>query len=199
MKIGTLHVDWGSMYSGKTESMIRKVRRAEYANKKVQVFKPKKDNRYEDEEKIISHSNDQVYAIAVADAYSLMLCVEKDTDVIAIDEAQFFDDFLIDAILALKRNRGVDIVISGLDMWSTGEPVILMAKLAAIANTVDKHQAVCIDTGMDAYVSYCLVDKKDNVLVGGSESYIALSEEAFLRRNEETKIKYEAGDFIAME
>lgn len=198
-RIGTLHVDWGGMYSGKTESMIRKIRRAQYANKKVQVFKPTRDDRHEDQERVISHSKDQVEAISVADAYKLLLCIDKDTDVVAIDEAQFFDNFLMDAILALKRVRGVDVIISGLDMWSTGDPVILMAKLAAIANTVEKHQAVCNDTGMDAYISYCFVDKQDNVLVGGSESYIALSEEAFLRREEETKIKHEAGDDIGME
>lgn len=181
--IGEVHVDWGSMFSGKTESLIRKVRRAEYANKKIQVFKPRIDNRYADTA-VMTHIGDTINATIVNDAKSLLRAVDEDTDLVAIDEGQFFDEELIDVIRILKRHMQIDVVISGLDMWSTGEPILLMAKIAAIANTVEKHHAVCVDTGRDAYVSYAMIEKESDVVVGGSESYIPVCEEAFLKREQ---------------
>lgn len=181
--IGELHVDWGSMFSGKTESLIRRVRRAEYANKKVQVFKPRIDNRYGDTA-VITHVGDKIEATIVDNSTQLAVALSHDTDLVAIDEVQFFDDGIIEAIRAMKRHMGIDVVVSGLDMWSTGEPVLLTAHLAAIANTVEKHNAVCVDTGRDAYVSYAMIEKESDVVVGGSESYIPVCEEAFLKREQ---------------
>lgn len=181
--IGELHVDWGSMFSGKTESLIRRVRRAEYANKKIQVFKPRIDNRYADTA-VMTHIGDTIEATIVDDAKSLLRAVNEDTDLVAIDEGQFFDDEIIEVVRIMKRHMQIDVVISGLDMWSTGEPVPLMATLAAIANTVEKHNAVCVDTGRDAYVSYAMIEKTEDITVGGSESYIPVCEEAFLKREQ---------------
>lgn len=180
-RIGKLEVEWGSMFSGKTDALISKVRRVLIAGKKVHVFKPQIDNRYSDT-RIVTHDGREVGCTVIKDSYELIKIVPTETQVVAIDEIQFFDDHIYEIINALRRHGGIDVIVAGLDMWATGEPVELTAKLAAIAHKANKHHAVCIDTGNDAYVSYCLVEKEGDVLVGGSESYIALSEEAFLKR-----------------
>lgn len=181
--VGELHVDWGSMFSGKTEELIKRVRRAEYANKNVQVFKPRIDDRYA-KTAVMTHVGDAIEATIVNSSKELLATVNCDTDLVAIDEGQFFDEDLIEVILIMKRHMEIDVVVSGLDMWSTGEPIMMMAKLAAIANTVTKHRAVCMDTGRDAYISYAKIEKTSDVVVGGSESYMALCEEAFLKREQ---------------
>jgi thymidine kinase len=185
-RIGTLEVDMGSMFSGKSEELIRKVRRAKIANKKVQVFKPKTDNRYSSEE-VVTHYGNAIECIVVESSLDLVRAVDFDTDLIAIDEAQFFDDELFNVIKTLKRIGNQDVTVSGLDMWASGEPVMLMAKLAAIANKVEKFNAVCVDTGDEAYISFCTVDKKGDVLVGGADKYVALSEAAWLKRLDQSR------------
>lgn len=182
-RIGTLEVEWGSMFSGKSDALISKVRRALIAGKKVQAFKPKLDDRYSDE-KIVTHDGREVDCVIAENSFDLMALVNTDVDLVAIDEIQFFDDHILNIINSLRRYGGIDIVVAGLDMWATGEPVDLTARLAAISHKATKHHAVCIDTGKDAYISYCLVEKEGDVLVGGSDKYIALSEEAFLKRTE---------------
>lgn len=182
-RIGKLHVNWGGMFSGKTEDLVRRIRRAEYANKKVQVFKPYKDDRYgKDEPTITTHVGFSIPAEVVKDSYELYDKLKHDTDLVAIDEIQFFDDEIVHVINAIRRYHGVDVIVSGLDMWSNGDPIALTSKLAAISTTCEKHRAVCVDTGDDAWISHCLIEKDTDILVGGTESYIALSEKAFLER-----------------
>lgn len=183
--IGTLHVEWGGMFSGKTESLIGKMKRAQYAQKKVQMFKPALDNR--DEATIVkSHSGDELIAVSVDSSFEILTHLDPDTKTVGIDETQFFDENIVDVIRILKRTYGVDVVVSGLDMWSSGEPVILMAKLAAIANTVTKHRAICVVSGKDAYLSYTHQDKQgSDILVGASTVYEAVSEEVYLSRKGE--------------
>lgn len=182
-RVGTLHVEWGGMFSGKTESLIGKMKRAQYAQKKVQMFKPALDNR--DEKTIVrSHGGDELVAIAVHSSYEILSQLDPKTQTVGIDETQFFDENIVDVINILKRSYGVDVVISGLDMWSSGEPVMLMAKLAAIANTVEKHRAICVVSGQEAYISYTHVEKNgSDILVGAGKVYEAVSEEVYLSRN----------------
>ena len=179
-RIGTLDVIMGSMFAGKTEEIIRRIKRARIADKKVQVFKPKIDNRYS-EDAIVTHSGESVKCEVVKNSHELFMLVELDTELIIIDEVQFFDDELIHYIRAIKRHMGIDIVVSGLDMWASGEPIPLVGKLACIANNVLKLKAVCSETGEDAYISHRIIDAEGDVVIGGAESYVALSEEAYLR------------------
>lgn len=183
--IGTLHVEWGGMFSGKTEALIGKMKRAQYAQKKVQMFKPALDTR--DEETIVrSHSGDELIAVAVNSSFEILTHLDPATKVVGIDETQFFDENIIDVIVILKRSYGIDVVVSGLDMWSSGEPVMLMAKLAAIANTIEKHRAICVVSGKDAYISYTHREKNGSeILVGAGSVYEAVSEEVYLRRKGE--------------
>lgn len=180
-RIGTLDVEWGSMFSGKSDALITAVKRAMIANKKIQVFKPRIDDRYS-VDTIVTHDGREIDCMVVEDSYDLMNRISLDTDLVAIDEIQFFDDHIMSIVNSLRRYGGMDVVVAGLDMWANGDPVELTAKFAAIAHTATKHHAVCIDTGEDAYISYCFVEKQGDVLVGGTDKYIALSEKAYLER-----------------
>lgn len=179
--VGRLDVEMGGMFSGKSEELIRKCRRAEIAGNKVQVFKPKLDDRYSDTE-VVTHYGRSINCEVVTNSQELYRRVQPDTSVVAIDEVQFFDDRIYDIIMHLKRDKGIDVIVAGLDMWASGEPVMIVAKLAAVSNDVQKFHAVCQDTGEDAYISYCTVEKDGDVLVGGTDKYIALSEKAYLKR-----------------
>lgn len=181
IRIGTLDVEWGSMFSGKSDALITAVKRAMIANKRVQVFKPRLDDRYSDDT-IVTHDGREIDCIVAENSYDLMNRINLDTQVVAIDEIQFFDGHIIEVINSLRRYGGMDVIVAGLDMWANGEPVELTAKLAAIAHRATKHHAVCVETGEDAYISYCFVEKDGDVLVGGNDKYIALSEKAYLQR-----------------
>lgn len=180
-RIGSLEVEWGSMFSGKSDALITAVKRAMIANKKIQAFKPQIDNRYSDDT-IVTHDGKEIPCVVVKDSYDLMSRIDLNTEIVAIDEVQFFDDHIIEVINSLRRYGGTKVVVAGLDMWANGEPVELTSKLAAIAHKATKHHAVCVDTGEEAYLSYCLVEKEGDVLVGGNDKYIALSEKAYLER-----------------
>ena len=173
--LGRIEVICGSMFSGKTEELIRRVRRAQIAKQKVQVFKPAIDSRYSIE-KITSHNGLYVEAIPVPDAKAITNSVESDTAVVAIDEVQFFD-WQIAQVCDDLANRGLRVILAGLDMDFRGEPFGPMPLLMAEAEMVDKLYAICVVCGAPASRTQRLVDGRPAlyddpvILVGASEVY----------------------------
>jgi len=174
---GWLEVICGSMFSGKTEELIRRVRRAQIARQKVQVFKPVIDDRY-DVQKITSHNGLYVEAMPVAQAADILDMTESDTTVVAIDEVQFFD-WEIARVCDELANRGARVIVAGLDMDFRGEPFGPMPLLMAEAEQVDKLQAICVVCGQPAGRTQRLIDGQPAsyddpvILVGASEVYEA--------------------------
>lgn len=174
---GWIEVVAGPMYSGKTEELIRRIRRAEIAKQKVQVFKPEIDNRYSKYD-VVSHAGDKIQSIPVKSSKEILEKLSDDTDVIGIDEAQFFDDSLVEIVSKIANNNR-RVICAGLDMDFKGEPFGPMPKLMAIAEFVDKIQAVCMVCNNPATRTQRLIDgrpaKKSDpvVLIGAQESYEA--------------------------
>ena len=174
---GSIEVICGSMFSGKTEELIRRVRRAQFAKQKVQVFKPRLDDRYA-VERVHSHNGLHWQAAPVERAADILEQIEPDTTVVAIDEAQFFDPGIVEVCEALA-NRGIRVIVAGLDMDFRGEPFGPMPRLMAQAEQVDKLQAICVVCGAPASRSQRLIDgrpaARDDpiILVGASEVYEA--------------------------
>jgi thymidine kinase len=174
---GWIELICGSMFSGKTEELIRRVKRAQIAKQKVQVFKPIIDTRYESE-KVSSHSGAQMGAVPVPEAREILNLVEEDTSVVAVDEVQFFD-WAITEVCGKLADRGLRVIAAGLDMDFRGEPFGPMPVLMAQAEVVDKLQAICAHCGAPASRTQRLVDGHpasyhDPVIqVGASESYEA--------------------------
>ena len=174
---GWIEVICGSMFSGKTEEMIRRVRRAEIARQKVQVFKHSLDARYAGRE-VTSHNGMQVEAVPVESTAQLRALIDPDTTVVALDEAQFFDDEVVKLCAALA-DRGGRVIVAGLDMDFRGEPFGPMPTLMARAERVDKVQAICLVCGGPASRTQRLVNGQPAayddpvILVGASEVYEA--------------------------
>jgi thymidine kinase len=174
---GWIEIVCGSMFSGKTEELIRRIRRARIAKQKVQVFKPALDDRYH-MEAVSSHNGMQWEAVPVGNAREILERLEPDTTVVAVDEAQFFDWELSDVCNELARN-GQRVIIAGLDMDFRGEPFGPMPLLMAEAEEVTKLQAICVECGAPASRTQRLIDGRPAayddpiILVGGSESYEA--------------------------
>ncbi len=174
---GWIEVVCGSMFSGKTEELIRRVRRAQIARQKVQVFKPVIDHRY-GLEKITSHNGLYVEAMPVADAETILRLVEPDTAVVAIDEVQFFD-WQIATVCRKLADRGLRVIVTGLDMDFRGEPFGPMPLLMAEAEDVVKLHAICVVCGAPASRTQRLINGKPAaytdpvILVGASEVYEA--------------------------
>ena len=174
---GGIEVVCGSMFSGKTEELIRRVRRAKIARQKVQVFKPALDTRYA-AQKVTSHNGMDTAAVPVESAQAILDRVEPDTTVVAIDEVQFFGPDVIAACQALA-NRSLRVIVAGLDMDFRGEPFGPMPQLLAEAEQVEKLQAICVVCGAPASRTQRLIDSRPAsysdpiILVGGSESYEA--------------------------
>ena len=174
---GWIEVICGSMFSGKTEELIRRVRRAQIARQKVQVFKPAIDTRYVKWE-VASHNGMQLEAMPVENMAQLRALLEPDTTVIAIDEGQFFDEGLVDLCEGLA-DQGMRVIIAGLDMDFRGEPFGPMPILMARAEQVDKVQAICVVCGGPASRTQRLIDGHPAayddpiILVGASEVYEA--------------------------
>ncbi len=166
-----MEVITGSMFSGKTEELIRRLKRALLARQRVQAFKPRIDDRY-DPTRIVSHEAVSVDAVAVASSESLIARVAEETEVVAIDEAQFFDRGIVDVCEELA-NRGVRVIAAGLDQDYLGRPFPPMPELMAIAEEVTKVHAVCTVCGGPASRSQRLISESTTVLVGGAESYEA--------------------------
>jgi thymidine kinase len=175
--MGWVEVICGSMFSGKTEELIRRVRRAQIAKQRVQVFKPVIDHRY-GVEKITSHNGLYVEARPIPEAEAILDLVEPDTTVVAVDEVQFFDWHIADVANQLA-DRGLRVIVSGLDMDFRGEPFGPMPLLMAEAEQVDKLQAICVVCGRPASRTQRLINGKPAsygdpvILVGASEVYEA--------------------------
>lgn len=165
---GSIEVICGSMFSGKTEELIRRLKRAEIAKLNVEIFKPATDIRY-DETAVVSHNYNSIQATPV-DNSSAILLLRADTQVVGIDEAQFFDDDLPEVCNKLA-NKGVRVIIAGLDMDFTGKPFGPVPQLMAIAELVTKVNAVCVRCGSPAMYSFRRVANDAKILLGEKESY----------------------------
>jgi thymidine kinase len=177
-KAGWIEVVCGSMFSGKTEELIRRLRRAEFAKMKVEIFKPRVDNRYHDSN-VVSHDQTSIRS-TVIDHSSQLLLLTGDVEVIGIDEAQFFDMGLPEVCNQLA-NQGIRVICAGLDMDYLGRPFGPMPNLLAIAEFVTKVHAICVETGNLAQYSYRLAEGDSLVQLGEKDSYVPLSREAFNR------------------
>ncbi len=165
---GWIEVICGSMFSGKTEELIRRLKRAKIANQKVEIFKPKVDTRY-DERKVVSHDENSILATPIKHS-SELLELAKDVAVVGVDEAQFFDDNLADVIQELALN-GTRIIVAGLDMDFKGRPFGPIPDILAVAEYITKVHAICSHCGNLATHSYRLTQEGDTVLLGEKDLY----------------------------
>ena len=175
-KSGCIEVVCGSMFSGKTEELIRRLRRAQFANQKIALFKPTVDNRYSDVE-VVSHDFHKLTSTPIKDPAD-MLKVGPEVKVVGVDEAQFFDDSLVDVCQALA-NRGVRVIVAGLDMDYLGQPFGPMPRLMAVAEDVQKVHAICVKCGALATFSHRLSKCQDLVLLGEKDIYEPLCRDCF--------------------
>ena len=166
---GWIEVVCGSMFSGKTEELIRRINRARIAKQTVEIFKPAVDIRYADEE-VVSHDERAVKSTPVDAAESILLFVSDEADVVGIDEAQFFGEELVGVCTTLA-NRGIRVITAGLDMDYLGQPFGPMPKLMAIAEYVTKVHAICMQCGNPAQFSHRTVNNDRLVMLGETESY----------------------------
>ena len=173
---GWMEVICGSMFSGKTEELIRRLRRAEMAGQQVEIFKPKLDNRYADEE-VVSHNQNKIKSTPVETPDEILL-LGSNCDVVGIDEAQFFDESIVEIANKLANN-GVRVVIAGLDMDYMGRPFGPMPNLMATAEYVTKVHAICKKTGNLANYSMRTSGSDDLVQLGETDSYEAVSRKVF--------------------
>ena len=178
--IGWIEVICGSMFSGKTEELLRRVKRAKIAKQKIKIFKPKKDVRY-DKKKVISHDQNSIKSKPVSNPGKIIKLSEK-FEVIGIDEAQFFDDSIVEVCNELA-NQGKRVIVSGLDMDYTGKPFGPMPNLLAIAEYVTKVHAVCSKSGKMASYTHRIVESDDLILLGDTKKYQALSRKEFIKSN----------------
>lgn len=168
-KKGWIEVVCGSMFSGKTEELIRRLRRAQLANQRVEIFKPMIDTRYSEEE-IVSHNANAIRSTPVENSQNILLLVEQGAEVVGIDEAQFFDLELVNVCQKLA-SRGTRVIVAGLDMDYLGHPFGPMPQLMAVAEYVTKVQAICMVCGDLASHSFRKVAQNEKVLLGEKESY----------------------------
>jgi len=175
-KRGSIEVICGSMFSGKTEELIRRLKRAQFAKQTVEIFKPKIDTRYSEDE-VVSHDKNSIRSTPVDSSGSILL-MSNDVDVIAIDEAQFFDEGLVDVCNKLA-DQGIRVIVAGLDMDYRGVPFGPMPALCAIAEDVYKVHAICVRCGSLAYVSHRLVDSDKRVLLGETLEYEPICRDCF--------------------
>ncbi|PYQ12425.1 MAG: thymidine kinase [Acidobacteria bacterium] len=174
---GWVEVITGSMFSGKSEELIRRIRRAQIARQKVQIFKPRVDDRYVADH-IVSHSEMKMPSQVVRSAREILDLVEPVTEVVGIDEGQFFDLSLVEVVNTLA-DRGVRVIVAGLDQDYLGRPFEPMPQLLAVAEYVDKTLAICMQCGAPANRSQRLVAATGRVVVGGSEQYEARCRRCF--------------------
>ena len=176
MQKGSIEIICGSMFSGKTEELFRRLKRAEFAKLKIAVFKPQIDVRY-DNEKVVSHDSNKIVSRAVK-CPSEILDLINEEKVIAIDEAQFFNDGLINICNTLA-NQGKRVIIAGLDMDFLGNPFGVMPQLLAIAEHVTKVHAICLDCGEIANHSFRLTRNQELVQLGQKDEYKPLCRRCF--------------------
>ena len=177
-KVGSIEVICGSMFSGKTEELIRRMRRAQFAKQKVEIFKPAMDVRYSDNH-IVSHDQNFIPSTPVENSGNILL-LSSDRDVVGIDEAQFFDDGLVNVCNQLA-NQGIRVIVAGLDMDFKGKPFGQIPNLCAIADEVSKVHAICVECGNLAGYSHRLVKNDKLVLLGEKDEYQPLCRNCYNR------------------
>ena len=177
-KFGWIEVIAGSMFSGKTEELIRRLKRAKFAKQKVEIFKPAIDTRYDDK-RVMSHDSNEIQSTPVPAAANIPILADN-CDVVGIDEAQFFDDEIVKVCNDLA-NRGVRVIVAGLDMDFKGNPFGPMPALMATAEYVTKVHAVCTRTGNLANYSYRKAKSYELVLLGEVDEYEPLSRSAYYK------------------
>ncbi|SEP86227.1 thymidine kinase [Hyunsoonleella jejuensis] len=185
-QFGWIEVICGSMFSGKTEELIRRLKRAQFAKQKVEIFKPTVDVRY-DEDMVVSHDENQIRSTPVPAAANIPILADG-CDVVGIDEAQFFDDEIVRVCNDLA-NKGVRVIVAGLDMDFKGNPFGPMPNLMATAEYVTKVHAVCTRTGNLAQYSYRKSKNDDIVMLGEVDEYEPLSRAAYYKATMSEKIK----------
>ncbi|MCF0206952.1 MAG: thymidine kinase [Bacteroidales bacterium] len=175
-KVGWIEVIAGSMFSGKTEELIRRLRRAEFAKQKVEIFKPSIDVRYSEDD-VVSHNSTSIRSTPVSSSANILL-LASDVDVVGIDEAQFFDNGIVEVCEKLA-NDGVRVIVAGLDMDFMGRPFGPMPALFAIAEEVTKVHAICVHCGELAQFSYRKSHDKGVVLLGEKDVYEPLCRKCY--------------------
>jgi thymidine kinase len=165
---GWIEVICGSMFSGKTEELIRRLKRAKIANLKTEIFKPAMDVRY-DEIKIVSHDENYIQSTPIDNSQTILL-MAQDVDVVGLDEAQFFDDQITNVCDELAK-RGVRVIVAGLDMDYTGKPFGQMPFLMAKADYVTKLHAICMKCGNIANYSYRIIPNEEQIMFGAKNAY----------------------------
>lgn len=179
---GCIEVICGSMFSGKTEELIRRLKRAKIARQRVEIFKPAIDKRYSEED-IVSHDSNAIHSTPVDNSHSILL-MTSDVDVVGIDEAQFFDDGIVEVCSELANN-GTRVIVAGLDMDFRRIPFGPMPALLSIADDVTKVHAICVECGHIANYSYRLVDSDRRVLLGERNEYQPLCRKCYLKYEKE--------------
>ena len=167
-KAGSIEVICGSMFSGKTEELIRRMKRAQFAKQTVEIFKPCIDVRYS-EDKVVSHDSHSIHSTPI-ESPAQMLELSNDVEVVGIDEAQFFDDSLIEVVQTLA-NRGIRVIIAGLDTDFLGKPFGPMPSLMAVAEDIQKVHAICVKCGGPANHSLGLSARDELVVLGETDIY----------------------------
>ncbi len=185
---GSIEVICGSMFSGKTEELIRRINRVKIARQKIEIFKPTVDVRYSKED-VVSHNHNATTSTPVENSSSILL-LSQDADVVAIDEAQFFDNGIIQVCNTLANN-GIRVIVAGLDMDYLGNPFGPMPALCAIADDVYKTRAICVNCGSLANYSFRSVDEEGQVLLGEKHEYQPLCRACYreMMNQREAKIK----------
>ena len=184
MRRGRVEVVCGSMFSGKTEELIRRLRRAQFAKQKVEIFKPAIDVRYSEEE-VVSHEGNSIPSTPVDSSASILLMAQE-SDVVGIDEAQFFDEHIVEVCNELA-SRGIRVIVAGLDLDFKGVPFGPMPALLAIADEVTKVHAICVRCGALAYVSHRMLAGEKQVLLGEKQEYEPLCRECYAQAMKEKK------------
>jgi len=177
---GWIEVITGSMFSGKTEELIRRLRRARFAKQKVEIFKPRIEIRYSEEE-VVSHDDNSIHSTPVDSAANIIL-LASEVEVVGIDEAQFFDDGLVDVCNQLAYS-GVRVIIAGLDMDYRGKPFGPMPKLMSIAEYVTKVHAICVRCGNLAHYTHRLSEDDKLIVLGETDIYEPLCRVCYLKAN----------------
>ena len=185
-KAGSIEVICGSMFSGKTEELIRRMKRAQFAKLNIKIFKPCIDVRYSEDD-VVSHDAHSITSTPI-DAPAKMLEMIGQADVIGIDEAQFFDGSIVEVVQTLANN-GIRVIIAGLDTDFLGKPFGPMPALMAVADEVTKVHAICVKCGNLAYVSHRLVSGDKQVLLGEKMEYEPLCRECYYKALKELEEK----------
>lgn len=181
---GWIEVICGSMFSGKTEELIRRLKRVRIANQRVEIFKPALDTRY-DEVNIVSHDENAITSTPIDNSQKILL-LSQDADVVGIDEAQFFDDEIAH-VCQLLAARGIRVIVAGLDMDYTGKPFGKMPDLLAIADYITKLHAICVDCGNIASFSHRIAKGNQQVLLGEQDVYQPLCRKHFFEKYQPSK------------